>query len=345
MKALKLYEPGNLKVEDVDIPWIKEEEILIEVKAVGVCGSDIPRVLNKGAYYEGLTLGHEFAGVIAKVGDKITDWKEGQRVAVAPLVPCMQCAYCANGQYSLCDDYDYYGSRTDGAMAKYIKVNPNNMIEIPDNVSFEAGAMVDPAANAIHGLWAGSLKSGDRMAVFGLGAIGLFAIQFAKVLGASKIVAIDIHDEKLELAKKLGADITINSRENDPVKVIQEQLGGLDFAIDLSGSPIAQDQAVLSCDKKGKVVLLGISNSSLELSKESVNQILRYELSIHGSWNSFSSPFPGREWTYTTELMGEGKIIAEPIVSHRFTIDEGPEVFRKIRNKEIVFNKIMFFPN
>lgn len=345
MKALKLYEPGNLKIEEVNVPSIKENEVLVEVKAVGVCGSDIPRALYKGAYYEGLTLGHEFSGIISKVGDQVTDWKEGQRVVVAPLVPCMTCEYCTDGQYSLCDDYDYYGSRTDGAMAKYIKVIPNNLIELPDNVSYEAGAMIDPAANAIHGLWAGNLQSGDRMAVFGLGAIGLFAIQFAKVIGASPVVAVDIHDEKLELAKSLGADITINSMKCDPVKAIEEQLGGLDFAIDLSGSPIAQDQAVSACDKNGKVVFLGISNSALELSKESVNKILRYELKIHGSWNSFSAPFPGREWTYTTQLMSEGKLNAEPILSHRFKLDEGPEVFNKIKNREIVFNKIMFFPN
>jgi L-iditol 2-dehydrogenase len=345
MKAVKLYEPGNIKVEDIDVPVLLENEVLIEVKAVGVCGSDIPRALYKGAYYEGLTLGHEFSGIIVKKGESVQEWEEGNRVTVAPLVPCMKCEQCQEENYSLCSDYNYYGSRTDGAMAKYIKVNPNNILLLPDNVSFEAGAMVDPAANAIHGLWSGNVKKGDKVAVFGLGAIGLFAIQFAKVLGASQVVAVDIHNEKLELAKSLGADVTINSSLQNPIKVIQEELNYLDFAIDTSGSPIAQDQAVSSCGKHGRVVFLGISNQTLELSSNSVNKILRHELTIRGSWNSFSAPFPGREWTYSIELMGEGKLVTEPLVSHRFEIDEAPEVFNKIKNKEIVFNKIMFFPN
>ena len=344
MKAVKLYEPGNLQVQDIEAPSIAADEVLLEVKAVGVCGSDIPRVLHKGAYKQGLTIGHEFSGVIAKVGESVQGWTAGQRVTVAPLVPCRTCEYCKAGLFSLCDDYDYYGSRTDGAMAKYIKVDPRNLVELPSHVSYEAGAMIDPAANAIHGLWAGNMKAGDKVAVFGMGAIGLFAIQFAKELGASTVVAIDIHDEKLKLASQLGADITINSRTNDPVEVIERELGGIDFAYDLSGSPVCQDQAVLACTKKGRVVYLGISHAPLELSKESVNKILRYELSVHGSWNSFSNPFPGREWTYSAELLAQGKLKAEPIISHRFALDEAPDVFEKIKNRDIVFNKIMFLP-
>ncbi len=344
MKAVKLYEPGNLKVEEVAIPVIAPHEVLIEVKAVGVCGSDIPRVLHKGAYSQGLTIGHEFAGVIVETGQEVQQWRVGQRVAVAPLIPCGECVYCKDGLFSLCDTYDYYGSRSDGAMANFIKVTPDNLVELPDNVSYEAGAMVDPAANAIHGLWAGEFKAGDSIAIFGLGAIGLFAIQFAKELGASHIAAVDIHEEKLELARRLGADVTINSRLENPVAVLEEKFGGMNFAFDTSGSPIAQDQAVSSCTKKGRVVFLGISHAGLELSKDSVNKILRYELAVHGSWNSFSAPFPGREWTYTTELMGAGKLTAEPIISHRLQLDDAPKLFDQIKNREIIFNKIMFYP-
>ncbi|WP_126429143.1 galactitol-1-phosphate 5-dehydrogenase [Brevibacillus marinus] len=345
MKALKLYEPGDLRVETVEIPSIASNEVLIEVKAVGVCGSDIPRALYKGAYRKGLTLGHEFSGVVAQCGSEVTGWQVGDRVTVAPLIPCKQCAYCQAGHYSLCNDYDYYGSRSDGAMANYIKVAPGNLLRLPDNVSFEAGAMVDPAANAIHGLWTGSLRKGDRVAVFGLGAIGMFAIQFARELGASQIIAVDIHQEKLDLAKQLGADIVIHSLRNDPVKEIISQVQDVNFVLDTSGSPIAQNQAVSVAAKKGHVVFLGISNAELTLSKEAVNRLLRYEISIHGSWNSFSNPFPGREWLYAIELMEQGKLVTEPLISHRFSIEEGPAVFQKIKNRELIFNKILFLPN
>ncbi|WP_400162730.1 galactitol-1-phosphate 5-dehydrogenase [Brevibacillus sp. TJ4] len=344
MKAVKLYEPGNLQVEEVAVPEIGPDEVLVEVKAVGVCGSDIPRALYKGAYYQGLTLGHEFAGKIVQVGSAVEGWQENDRVSVAPLLPCYECTYCKSGDYSLCDTYSYYGSRTDGAMARFIKVAATNLLRLPDNVSYEAGAMIDPAANAIHGLWRGQFREGDKVAVFGLGAIGLFVIQFAKVLGAKQIVAVDIHQEKLDLAVQLGADVTVNSAQGNAVQEVLAQTGGVDYVIDTSGSPIAQNQAVCVAAKKGRVVFLGISNNELALSKEAVNNLLRYELSVNGSWNSFSHPFPGREWTLTAELMGQGKLVAEPLISHRFSLSEAPQVFEKIKKRELVFNKIMFFP-
>ncbi|RNB89851.1 galactitol-1-phosphate 5-dehydrogenase [Brevibacillus fluminis] len=344
MKAVKLYEPGNLQVEEIEVPEIGADEVLVEVKAVGVCGSDIPRALYKGAYYQGLTLGHEFSGQIAKVGVNVTGWQAGDRVSVAPLIPCNSCTYCRQGDYSLCEDYSYYGSRTDGAMAHFIKVTPDNLVRLGDQVSYEAGAMIDPAANAIHGLWRGDCKEGDTVAVFGLGAIGLFAIQFAKVLGAKQVIAVDIHEEKLELAKELGADIVVNSMKCDPAKEINAQVGGADFILDTSGSPIAQNQAVCAAAKQGRIVFLGISNSELTLSKEAVNNVLRYELALYGSWNSFSNPFPGREWSFTAELMAAGKLKAEPLISHRYALEQAPDVFQKIKNRELIFNKIMFFP-
>lgn len=171
-------------------------------------------------------------------------------------------------------------------MARYIKVSPENMLRLPDHVSFEAGAMVDPAANAIHGLWRGKITTGDRVVVFGLGAIGLFAIQFARELGASEVIAIDIEESKLQLAKKLGADRVIDSRQTDPIATLQD--GEVDLILDTSGSPVAQNQAISLAGKKGRIVFLGISNSELQLSSEAVNRLLRYELQINGSWNSFS---------------------------------------------------------
>ncbi|MCG7337101.1 galactitol-1-phosphate 5-dehydrogenase [Sporosarcina sp. ACRSM] len=342
MKAVKLYEPGNLQVEDIGIPMISPDEVLIEVKAVGVCGSDIPRALVKGAYYKGLTLGHEFAGQIVECGTDATEWTVGDRVTIAPLVPCKKCQYCEQGKYGLCESYNYYGSRTDGAMANYIKVGKENVLKIDDTISYDAGAMIDPAANAIHGLWRGDLKKGDVAVVIGLGAIGLFAIQFAREMGAKEVIAVDIFDEKLQVAKKLGANRVINSMNEN----LGEVLAGTDVSIvlDTSGSAIAQEQAVSIAGKMGRVVFLGISNQPLTLSAKTVDRLLRYEIGIHGSWNSFSDPFPGKEWTYAIECMAQGKIKTEEIISHRFSLEETPQAFEKIKNKELLFNKIMIYP-
>jgi L-iditol 2-dehydrogenase len=342
MKAVKLYEPGNLKVEEVDVPQIDQDEVLLKVKAVGICGSDIPRALVKGAYYEGITLGHEFSGEIVSCGEAVDCWEIGDRVTVAPLVPCRKCDYCNNGKYSLCESYNYYGSRTDGAMAHFIKVNYRNLLKLPDNISYEDGAMVDPAANAVHGLWRGNITSGDTTVIIGLGAIGLFAVQFARVMGAKKVIAIDIFDEKLEIAKELGADVTINSMKQNPEDFLEGEQ--IDCILETSGSPIAQNQAILIAGKLARVVFLGISNRDLQLSSKAVNQLLRNEIHVNGSWNSFSNPFPGREWTYSIQLMSEGKIKTAPIVSHRLKLSETPNVFMQIKNKEIVFNKILILP-
>lgn len=342
MKAIKLYEPGDLRVELVDKPEIKPEEVLILVKTVGICGSDIPRVLFKGAYYQGLTLGHEFSGEIIEVGDSAKEWEKGDRVTIAPLVPCNECDYCKKGKYGLCERYNYYGSRTDGAMANYIKVNKENLLKIPDSISYEAGAMVDPAANAVHGLWRGKLSAGDTAVVFGMGAIGLFAVQFAKEMGAKEVIAVDIFEEKLEIAKKLGATRVINSKTTNLVDILADT--HIDVVLDTSGSPIAQNQAVAITGKMGRVVFLGISNKELLLSAKSVDRLMRYEIGIHGSWNSFSAPFPGKEWEYSIDLMAKRKIKTEEIISHRFKLDETPQVFEKIKNRDIVFNKILIYP-
>lgn len=342
MRAVKLYEPGNLKVEQVETPTISIEEVLIQVKAVGICGSDIPRALVKGAYYQGLTLGHEFAGQIVECGSAVSEWEVGDRVTIAPIVPCMECEYCKQGKYGLCDSYNYYGSRTDGAMANYIKVHKDNLLRLPDTISYEAGAMVDPAANAVHGLWRANVEHGDTVVIIGLGAIGLFAVQFAREMGAKEVIAVDIFEEKLAIAKRLGADRVVNSKEVDPIEALADTK--INVVLDTSGSPIAQNQAVSITGKMGRVVFLGISNQELRLSAKAVDKLLRNEIGIYGSWNSFSHPFPGREWSYSIELMAQGKINTEQIVSHRFQLDETPAVFEKIKNREIVFNKILIFP-
>lgn len=345
MKAVKLYEPGDLRVEEVAVPEIGPGHVLVKVKAVGVCGSDIPRVNFFGAYHPQLTIGHEFSGEIIKV-NRVEKWKPGDRVVVPPLLPCGRCQWCRNGHYSLCEDYDYFGSRRDGAMAEYVSVPEGNLLAMPDSVSFEAGAMTDPAANAIHAIWNGGINKGDTVALYGCGPIGLFALQFAKILGAGRVIAVDILEEKLATARMLGADEVINSLEVDPVERINEITGqaGANFVLETAGLAVVENQAVCSAGKLGRVVFLGISHDKLGLSKTAVNNILRRELLIRGSWNSFSGPFPGREWTYSLELMAQGKLQTDPIVSHRLALDEAPAMFKRFLDKKFFFSKVIFLP-
>jgi L-iditol 2-dehydrogenase len=344
MKAVRMYAPGDLRVEDVPVPVIKDDEVLIKVMAVGVCGSDIPRANVYGAHVSPITLGHEFSGYIEKIGPGVNGFIPGDRVTVPPLIPCGKCKWCLMGEYSLCDDYNYYGSRCDGAFAQYIAVKQSNLLKLPDNVSYEDGATTDPCANALHALRRSGFKAGENLVVYGAGPIGLFAIQYAKFNKASKIIAIDVWPEKLQIAKSLGANIIINSKEDDVYKLVQmETNGGSEVVIDFSGSPQAQNSCIHCACKLGRIVFLGISHKGLSFSEEEIDLILRGQLEIRGSWNSFGKPFPGPDWIGSIELMKNG-VTAKNIISHRLSLDDVPTTFKRIAAGGFFYNKIMFYP-
>ena len=348
MKAVYMRAPKDLSFEEVPDPVLHDDEVLIKVMAVGVCGSDIPRMLVYGAHISPIIPGHEFAGKIIEVGKDVKGWKVGDKASAAPLLPCYECEWCKKGIYSLCEGYKYYGSRNDGAYAQYLAVKAENLLRLDADTPYAWGATIDPAANAVHAFLRGDVTGDDTVCVYGLGAIGLFAIQYAKVLGCKTIIASDIDDAKLAVARECGATDVINSLKEDPVKKVHEITGGrgVTFAVDMSGVPSAQEQAILSAGKMGRVVFLGISHKGLQLSDVAVDNIERYQLAILGSWNSFSNPFPGFEWTESARLMNEKLFNPDLVISHRLGLEELPEIFRKIDSREFRgYNKIMFYPN
>ena len=345
MKAVRMYAPRDLRLEEVPVPVPKDDEVLVKVMAVGICGSDIPRINHYGAHISPIIPGHEFGGQIVEVGSAVKDFKEGDRVTVPPLIPCFNCEYCEEGHYALCKRYKYYGSRNDGAFAQYLAVKEGNLLKVADNVSYEAAATTDPLANALHAVKRGGFKAGDKVCVVGVGAIGLFAVQYMKAKGASKVVAVDVNDEKLEAAKNNGADAAINGLADDVVdQIIAATDGGADVCIDASGFPAAQHNAIMATAKHGTMVFLGISHKPLELSEECVDQIMRGEKAVVGSWNSFSKPYPGWEWTDGVEYFADGTVDADKVITHRLKLEDVPKTFEQIHNKEIVFNKILFLP-
>ena len=347
MKAIQMTAIKELDYVEVATPEPKEDEVLLEIKAVGICGSDIPRILKSGPHTLPIIPGHEFAGKVVGIGRKVKNWEIGDKASAAPMIPCFECEWCKKGIYSLCEDYQYYGSRNDGAFAQYLAVKETCLLPIGKDTPYAWGVTIDPAANAIHAYLRANGNGNDTVCVFGLGAIGLFAIQYAKVLGCKKIVAVDIDDGKLETAKACGATMTVNSLKEDPVKKILDDTDhrGVTLSLEMSGAPICQHQAILSTGRMGRVVYLGISHEPLHLSEKAVDQIERYQLSIIGSWNSFSAPYPGKEWTEAAKRMDEKKFDPDLLISHRLGLEECPDIFRQIDEKKLVYNKIMFFPN
>ena len=222
MKALNLHAVGDLRYEDVPMPVRQAGEVLLKVHACGICGSDLPRVFTKGTYHFPTIPGHEFAGEIVEADDPSL---VGRRAAVFPLLPCRKCEACQVGEYAQCSDYDYYGSRRDGAFAEYIAVKEWNLVFFDDSLSYEEAAMCEPAAVALHAIGQASVGIGDTVAVFGAGPIGIMLGLWARTAGAFRVILCDIDPTKVEFARKQGFD-AVNSRETDPVEYIRTQTGG-----------------------------------------------------------------------------------------------------------------------
>jgi len=340
-----MYAPGDLRLEEALIPAIRDNEVLIKVMATGICGSDIPRLNKLGAYISPITPGHEFSGQIVETGSRVGNFKEGDRVAVAPMKPCMKCKYCEQGFYSLCDDYGYFGSRCDGAFSEYLAVPEFNLLRVPDNVTLEAAATMDPLANALHAIKRSGFKAGDKTCVMGVGSIGSYIAQYLKANGASVVIGVDIGEEKLRSAANSGADVCIEGTDDDVAEQIVEATdGGADVCIDASGSPLAQQNAMMGTAKHGTMVFLGISHQPLSLSEHCVDIMMRGEKTLKGSWNSFSKPFPGWEWTHGLECLANGTVDADKIITHRLRLEDAAETFRKIDRGDFFYNKILFCP-
>ena len=347
MRAVQLFAPGDVRCVEVEVPQIKKgNDVIIKVKSCGVCGSDIPRVMSKGAYRYPITIGHEFAGQVTEIGPDVTNVQPGDRVTIMPLIPCGKCKFCKIGEAVVCDNYDYYGSRIDGAMAEYISVCEDNIIKLPSGVDYESGCMTDPASVALHAARKTNILPGQSAIVFGLGAIGYLEVQWLKSMGCNKVLAVDIYDDKLRLAQRLGADYTINAKTQDVIKTVLELTNGVgvDVAIELAGSKFTQIQAIQAVRKMGTVVLCGISYDDLVIPNAELSKILRGELKIKGSWNSSIAPLPINEWESSLMFMNNGKIKTDSLISHRYRLEDCQKAFNMMYNKTEVFTKVLFKP-
>ncbi|EIA20495.1 galactitol-1-phosphate 5-dehydrogenase [Listeria fleischmannii] len=347
MKALKLYGKRDLRYEEADMPVIeKPDEVLLKVKAVGVCGSDISRYSKLGPYISGMIWGHEFSGEVIDTGSEVTNVKKGDRIAGCPALYCGECEYCKKSEFARCEKLTVIGARHPGAYAEYIKLPSENVVKIPDELDYKAAAFVEPSAVVVHGYYHTNLQAGDDVVVVGAGNIGLLSIQWAKVFGARRVIVIDIDDAKLKEAKELGADFTINSLKENPLDVIPSYTDGLgaDLVVEAAGSPITSAQVFAYAKKGGGVVFLGIPYADISIERFYFEKIVRSELTIWGSWNAISAPFPGKEWQTTVHFLANGQIRVKPMISHRLSLQKGPQVFEDIYHKKEFFGKVMFFP-
>lgn len=343
MKAARLYQPGDLRIEEVECPVLQKGQVLVKVHAAGVCGSDLPRIMLTGTYHFPCIPGHEFSGEVVECDKTVTKFRKGDRVAAAPLMPCMVCEMCRKGFYGQCESYDFLGSRRDGGFAEYVAVPEENLLLLPDSVSYREAAVIEPAAVALHGLYKLHLNGNKTAAVFGCGAIGLLCICQLKLLGVSSIAAVDIETEKLKLAEKLGADVVINSLEEDPVKrIFQEYKKGVDAAVETAGTPVTQEQCIRAVKSRGEVLFLGTAHKNVIFPPETFERIVRNELCIFGSWNSYSAPYPGKEWREIIRYLEEKKLSFEPLITQTYPLERIPEIIADMAQRQFPYIKVMF---
>lgn len=342
MEASVLHSLGEFHTEHVDIPSINDDEVLIKVKYCGICGSDVPRAMSYGARKYPLILGHEFSGVVEKKGVNVGHLAIGDRVVVAPLIPCNQCEYCLSSNYGLCDDYNIIGTGSNGAFAEYVKAPKNHVLKLDDRIDFETAAGIEPATIAYHAVQKAAIQPGETVVVMGCGPIGQLTIQWARIFGAAKIITVDIFEEKLVKAKELGANFTFNAKSCNPVEEIIKNTGlGADVVIETAGSSITQQQSILSAKKKGRVIFLGITHTGIDLEEKTMDHIMRGELKIQGSWNSYSAPYPGIAWKASLDFMAKGELEFKSMISHKISIDEVGEYMKGMAVRSLRFNKVL----
>ena len=334
MKALVLEEKGVLSLREVKTPVPREGEVLIKVRAAGICGSDLPRIFGGQAYFYPLIPGHEFSGEVAKVAEEEDEEWLGERVTVYPLLPCRDCEYCEVGQYELCNNYGYLGSRQNGGFAEFVVAPVENLLPLPTSVSWEEGALSEPGAVTLHALRRAHPEVGDRVAVFGLGPIGLLCGMWAKLGGARMLTGYDVDEQKFPLARALGFDLTLS-----PAGEKEE----VDLAIEASGSNQALLDALRIVRKKGKVLLVGNQGQDVNLNPQEIGIILRRELTVVGTWNSDFSSL-NSDWKRLLELEERGRFSLSPLISHRVTLEEAPSFIMEMQQKHFPYTKVIIEP-
>ncbi|SHE58957.1 NAD(P)-dependent alcohol dehydrogenase [Desulforamulus putei] len=340
MKACVLYAPLDVRVEELPVPQLKPDQALVKVKAVGVCGSDVHYYehgkIGRYVVEKPMILGHEAGGEVVAVGEAVTNLKVGQRVAIEPGVTCGRCKFCKEGRYNLCPDVEFLATPPyDGAFCEYLAMRADFLHPIPDHMSFEAASLVEPFSVGLHACKRAGVKPGDTVAVLGLGPVGLLTVVAARAFGATNIIAADLADIRLEMAREMGATTMVNAREQNVYDVIMQATGGVgvDVAIETAGSTATNLMAVQVARRGGKVALVGLPpNPEVPFN---VFTIADGELDIFGIFR-YANTYPT-----AVELLASGIAPVEKLVTHRFTLDQAKEALDKARTDKQGSIKVM----
>lgn len=344
MKAAVMIKPGQIVIEERPVPQLNDDEVLVKVMAVGVCGSDVHYFEHGrigGAVVEKpIVLGHECAGEVVALGLKVTRFRTGDRVAIEPGVTCGRCPACKEGKYNLCPDVVFFATPpVDGAFAQYIKMREDFLFSIPDHLSYEEASLVEPFSVGIHAANRTGLKAGSTVAIMGMGPVGLMAVVAAKELGAKQIYVSDLEPIRLEAAKKMGATHAVNVREQDPAAEIYKwtEGRGVDIAWETAGNPKALQSALMSLRRGGKLAIVGLPpQAEIPLN---VHVMTDREVDIYGVFR-YANTYPAG-----IDFLASGIADVKSLITDSYPLAQTQAALERAMTNKSGSLKVMVYPN
>ncbi|WP_020618526.1 NAD(P)-dependent alcohol dehydrogenase [Paenibacillus daejeonensis] len=344
MTAAVMTKPGEIILEEQDIPQPAADEVLVKIMAVGVCGSDVhyyehgrigPYVVEKP-----LILGHECAGVVVACGPEARRFQPGDRVAIEPGVTCGLCSYCKSGRYNLCPDVQFLATPpVDGAFVQYITHREDFLFAIPDRVTYEEASMVEPLSVGIHALNRANFQPGGSVAIIGAGPVGLLAVSAAKAYGASRIIVSDLEEKRLQAALALGATDVVPGRAGDPAGAILALTGdlGVDLAIETAGHPVALKTALAVVRRGGKLSIVGLP--PVDEVGLPIAEICDKEIDIFGIFRYTNT------YEQAIRFLSAGAIDMMPMVTDHYPLEQAQDALERALTNKQGSLKVMVYPN
>lgn len=336
-----LIVPGTMEILPADVPVPKDDEVLIKVEYVGICGSDVhgfesgPFIPPKDPNQE-IGLGHECAGTVVGIGSKVTKFQVGDRVNIEPGVPCGKCKFCLEGKYNICPDVDFMATQPNyrGALTNYLCHPESFTYKLPENMDTMEGALVEPASVGMHAAMMADVKPGNKVVILGAGCIGLMTLQACRSMGASDIVVIDVLEKRLEMAKKLGAMEAINGAKEDSVLRCKEILGelGADIVFETAGSQVTAKQAPHMVIRGGKIMIVGTIPGETPIDFLKINR----EVTIQTVFR-YANRYP-----VTMSAISSGKFDVKSMVTNIYDYEDVQRAFEEsVNNKKDIIKGVI----
>jgi len=340
MKAIgKLYPKPGIEIFETEEPKPSTKEVLIEVKVASICGTDLhfynwdkyaQHVANKEPNFFPHILGHEISGLVIEIGDDVKNLKKGDKVAIETHIPCTNCYYCRTGNMHICQDLKIFGIHVNGGFTKYVTVPDICAVKIPNSISFEIGAILEPFGVAVHAVDEADIHPGDSVVVLGSGPIGLMTQMLVKNSSASLVVAVDINEYRLDLSRNIcNVDAAINPRNEDIIEKIFSltENRGADIVIDLTGSPDAVIKGLKILRQQGKMVLAGIYAKPIIV--DATDLIVHKEIKIKG----ISGRKMFNTWYRAIKILQSKKIDIDPLITHKYRFNQYKEAFETYNSR------------